>query len=115
MKNLSILFERWPIFFWTVILGVAITNGIGFNLPVLMILVLLGVGLWVFWKSPLMKAFGFITFLLSLYVSLAFVSDLFTIKEFGLKPLWFILAGGLVVALAFWSSFKMVDINNESE
>ncbi|MEZ4983254.1 MAG: hypothetical protein R2769_17030 [Saprospiraceae bacterium] len=61
------------------------------------------------------ESLWFITFLLSLYVSLAFVSDLFTIKEFGFKPLWFILAGGLVVALAFWSSFKMVDINNESE
>jgi hypothetical protein len=115
MKNLSILFERWPIFFWTLILGFAITNGIGFNLPVLLILVLLAVGLWVFWKSPFMKAFGFITFLLSLYVSLAFVSDLSAIKEFGLKPLWFILAGGMLVVLAFWSSFKMVDIDNEGE
>ncbi|MCB0664020.1 MAG: hypothetical protein KDC24_14835 [Saprospiraceae bacterium] len=115
MKILSAVVDRWPILFWTFVFALSTINAIGYNAPILMGLFIIASALWYYWGTVVIKAFGFITFLISLYGSLAFLSDLSHIQQLSLQPLWFIFAGGSLVALGFWSSIKMADMQNNSE
>lgn len=115
MKVIAALLDRWPILFWTFIFTLSTINAFGFNAPILLGLAIVALSLWYFWGTAVIKAFGFITFLISLYACLAFLSDFRHIHQLSLQPLWFIFAGGSVVFLGFWSSIKMAAFNNEAE
>jgi hypothetical protein len=115
MKNIAALLDRWPILFWTFVFGLSTLNAFGFNAPILLALTILAFSLWYFWGTVVIRAFGFITFLISLYTCLAFLSDLSHIETLSLQPIWFILAGGSMVILGFWSSIKMADLHNEAD